>query len=270
MPNPSRKKEGDYMRFRPLHTFTTTPPDQTTGNRKALWKIVWIVGVVILMFIAAIVCVGLLAGCGSHPPTPDSRTDILLTSAAQTHLDLRSLPVSDFPALTKFQKLREVQMPFGSGTDEKLRALAELKLPSLECVVVIDSPGVTDHGVAALGKMQSLTAVGLRGTSMTDAGIETLRRLPKLKSVSLAGSVKITFDGVLRLAKLETLEEFSFPAGDLSQAEVLELIRATPSVKHLQISEPKEERLDLPALRNAAKAKGMMLLKVHDNAASDL
>jgi hypothetical protein len=223
-----------------------------------------------VMSIAASLFVGLLTGCGSHPPTPDSRTDILLTSADQTHLDLRSLPVSDFPALTKFQKLREVQMPFGSGTDEKLRALAELKLPSLECVVVIDSPSVTDHGVVALGKMQSLTAVGLRGTSMTDAGIETLRKLPKLKSVSLAGSVKITFKGVLSLAKLETLEELSFSAGNIQQAELLELIRATPSVKHLQISEPNEGRLDLPALREVAKAKGMTLLKVHDDAASAL
>jgi hypothetical protein len=223
-----------------------------------------------VMFVAALLFVGLLTGCGSNPPTPSSKTDILLTSSTQTQLDLRSLPASDFPALSKFHKLREVQMPFGSGTDEKLRALTELKLPSLECVVVIDSPGVTDHGVASLGKVKSLTAVGLRGTSMTDAGIETLRSLPKLKSVSLDGSINISIQGLLSLAKLETLEELSFPAGNIQQAELLELIRATPRVKHLQISEPNEERLDLPALRNAAKAKGMTLLKVHDNSASGL
>ena len=212
----------------------------------------------------------LLAGCGSHPPTPDSRKDIFLISAAATHLDLRSLPAIDFPALAKFQKLREVQMGYGSGSDEKLSALAQLHLPNLQCVVVIDSPQVTDRGVEALAALPSLTSAGLRGTSMTDAGVEILRKLPKLKGVTMDGSMKITFYGLLRMAQLETLEEWAFSAGNLSQTELLELIRATRNVKHLEISEPTEERLDLPALRQAAQAKGMMLLKVHDNSVSDL
>jgi len=50
----STRKRPDFLRFRPLHAFTT-PADQAKLNgRKVLTNILWIVGFVALMFIAAI------------------------------------------------------------------------------------------------------------------------------------------------------------------------------------------------------------------------
>jgi hypothetical protein len=52
---PKRQSKGEqpkFLQFRPLHAFTTSPADQ---NRKGLWKILWIIGVIALMFAVAIV-----------------------------------------------------------------------------------------------------------------------------------------------------------------------------------------------------------------------
>jgi hypothetical protein len=45
-------KQPQFLQFRPLHAFTTTPPDQ---NRKGLWKILWIIGIIALMFALAFI-----------------------------------------------------------------------------------------------------------------------------------------------------------------------------------------------------------------------
>jgi len=51
----STRKRPIFLRFRPLHAFTTVPADQAKLNRrKALTNILWIVGFIALMFIAGI------------------------------------------------------------------------------------------------------------------------------------------------------------------------------------------------------------------------
>jgi hypothetical protein len=52
---PKRQPNGNqpkFLQFRPYHAFTTTPADQ---DRKGLWKILWIIGVIALMFAVAFI-----------------------------------------------------------------------------------------------------------------------------------------------------------------------------------------------------------------------
>lgn len=55
MPKHQRNgKQPQFLKFRPYHEFTTTTPDQ---NRKGLWKSLWIIGVIALMFAVAFIFV---------------------------------------------------------------------------------------------------------------------------------------------------------------------------------------------------------------------
>jgi len=129
---------------------------------------------------------------------------------------------------------------------------------------------VTDAGAAWLGKMPRLKGLSLRETSITDAALDDLARLPKLEEFTLWGSKKITQRGVLRLMRSESLQDLGFDVDKMSQAEILEIIRAAKHVKRMDLGEPRLGRLDLPELRRAAKAKGVMLLKVQGDFVSAL
>lgn len=45
-----RRSQPDFLRFRPLHAFTTTPASKGTDTRKVLMKVLWIFLVIALMF----------------------------------------------------------------------------------------------------------------------------------------------------------------------------------------------------------------------------
>jgi hypothetical protein len=47
-----KEEQPKFLQFRPLHAFTTTPADQ---NRKGLWKMLCIIGVIALMFAIAFI-----------------------------------------------------------------------------------------------------------------------------------------------------------------------------------------------------------------------
>ena len=72
-------------------------------------------------------CIGyaIAFSASDPPPAPDSRWSIAWTCRNHTHLNLSALKPKDFPALKKFQELKEAQ--FGphsnSATDEKMEAL---------------------------------------------------------------------------------------------------------------------------------------------------
>jgi hypothetical protein len=53
MPKPTRRKESDFLRFRPYHAFTTAADRTRENGRKVMLRIVWVAGIILLIFIAA-------------------------------------------------------------------------------------------------------------------------------------------------------------------------------------------------------------------------
>jgi hypothetical protein len=56
MPKPiRRRKDNDYIRFRPYHAFTTPAGQSREPGQKALWRIIWLIGVIVLLLAAAFI-----------------------------------------------------------------------------------------------------------------------------------------------------------------------------------------------------------------------
>ncbi len=55
MPKKTRRKDSDYLRFRPYHAFTSPAIDPVDANRRtALWRAVLIAGAVVLLAAATL------------------------------------------------------------------------------------------------------------------------------------------------------------------------------------------------------------------------
>ena len=98
---------------------------------------------------------------------------IISESTTHVHAVISELHIKDFPALAKIHALFTVYFDGPEATDEKLKALAQLRFTNLACVVFTDCPLVTDKGVEHLSQIPTLSRLGLRQMSVTDAACET-------------------------------------------------------------------------------------------------
>jgi hypothetical protein len=54
MPKRHRKKDSEYLRFRPYHAFAAQPEKSSNADRWTLfWRIVMVIGALALLFLAA-------------------------------------------------------------------------------------------------------------------------------------------------------------------------------------------------------------------------
>ncbi len=175
-----------------------------------------------------------LSGCGYHPPSVDSRAEVLRLDQAHLALRVRGLPDEDIPSLASRTDLRMLFFSDGHAvmeakiTDHGLRELARLRLPDLHlldlgyCGKITDAglvhvsrmstvtrlslmacPGVTDEGLRNLQGMKNLQQLDLRGCPrITDRGLGHLAALKNLRWVQLGGCSKVSPDGVNRLQAL--------------------------------------------------------------------
>ncbi|MEO7676527.1 MAG: hypothetical protein ABIV39_07185 [Verrucomicrobiota bacterium] len=198
----------------------------------------------------------LSGGCSNPPPAPASRFGVSFTSRNNTHLNLDSLPIEDYPALKKFHKLREVQ--YGTATDEKMEALANVGLTNLRSASLNGSSYISDRGIEALAQIRFMDSLGLEGTAITDRGVDLIAKRMHPRGVNVAACTKVTVDGLLKLAQSETMESLSFSVGEMMQADLIRLIHAAaPQLVRMDIDmvESTERRLDFPALRREAEEK---------------
>jgi len=179
------------------------------------------------------------------------------------------LPLDQFPKLAKFHQIYEVDFQ-GGGTDEKLRALAQIGFTNLTQVVLTDCPLVTDKGVEALSAVSSIRGLGLKGTSITDASVELFARMGRLEEVNIEGSAGVTVRGLQALAGSDTLTDISISGGALTQDDLLRIIAAVRHVTRIDIVDPADARLNAPALREAARAKNVHLYAVRNSVCSAL
>ena len=208
-------------------------------------------------------------GCGHYPSNLKSHSDIWITSKGETHIEVSQLPLDQFPKLAKFHQVYEIDFE-GGGTDDKLKALAQIGFTNLSEVVLTDCPLVTDKGIEYLSAVSSIRGLGLRGTSITDRSVATFAMMSRLEDVNIEGSTNVTLNGLVTLAQSDTLTDISFSGAALTQDDLLRIIGAVRHVTRIDIVDPADGRLDAPALREAARAKNIKLYAVRNRVCSAL
>lgn len=205
----------------------------------------------------------------SSAAEPELPPGIIITSESKTHVHalISDLRVHEFPALAKIHALFTVYFDGQGATDEKLKALAQHRFTNLACVVFTDCQLVTDTGIEYLARIPTLTRLGLRQMSITDAACETMVRRMRLVGVNMPNCTNVTVNGLLKMARSETMESLGFSVGQMSQDDLLRLIRAAgPKMNRMDIEmvQSAESRLDLPALRQLAEVRQITLYAVRN------
>lgn len=202
------------------------------------------------------------AGFGKHPTALSSSQNIRRAPSDIEQIIIGLLPISDYPLLTKFQRLKDVDFHTLDGTganDTKLRELSKLKFDKLEGISLLNCPAVTDEGIRHLTKIPSLKHLQLEGTSITDDALEIMATNMNLTGVNVANCPKLTMQGLLKIAPSETLVTFTFSADTLTQDEVVRLIgKFGKNIRWPSVVD-REGKLDASALKALAKKKGITL-----------
>ena len=108
--------------------------------------------------------------------------------------------------------------------------------------------------------MPSIRNVGLTGRAITDRGVEVIARMPNLRGCGIDDCTSVTAGGLVRLAQMGTLEELSFPAAVVTQADLLRIIATGRRLNWIGIDEPAEGQFDAAVVRRAAAGKGVQVL----------
>ncbi len=179
-------------------------------------------------FIAAVAVMS-LAGCGKVPswnemtggqpapaPTkPVPSTAIVEIPPTQPAVAAPMAHQQDAgQVLAWFKSLQPMQI-----NDQSLVRLTSIST-GLESITEINAQGggVTDAGLAELGKLPALQKLSLDGTAVTDEGMKGLQRVRSLQSLSL-NATRISAGGLERLATLPGLKRMELMGCDLTQAD---------------------------------------------------
>jgi len=160
------------------------------------------------------VCAALIAGsgCGKYSPVVDSKKDVERLAVSEPIVRARTLPDEDIASLARLRQLE--QLDFDSGyasyeakiTDNGLIRLAQLNLPRLKSLSLGHCSNITDRGLFAVSRMQTLTDLMLwYCPEITDAGLEHVSKMPKLKWLSLMGCPHVTDAGMPALLAMTNL-----------------------------------------------------------------
>jgi hypothetical protein len=192
---------------------------------------------------------------GPYPEPLSNKDQIRAAKPTLDSIDIWNLPLADYPLLSKFAGLKRIRLYSREGTfatDEKLEALANLKLTNLFYINLNNCRLITDRGMKALSKIQSLKELTIEGTAITDEACDVIASKMTLSSVNVANCPGLTKKGLEELARSKTLHYFSFSSDKLTQEEVLTLVNSFNSIAWCEIVDP-QRKLDA----NAIKANGV-------------
>ena len=125
---------------------------------------------------------------------------------------------------------------FDADISKHIRALTKLERLGLR------GTHITDEGLNCLRNLTKLQYLDLEGTHITDKGLTFLRNLPKLQYLNLA-SCKITDSGLAYLQDLKTLKLLGVPDTNVSDAAINSLREALPNC-HIWTGETREPVAD--------------------------
>lgn len=192
------------------------------------------------------------AGFGKYPTALSSSQDIRRAPSDVERIIIGLLPVKDYPLLSKFERLKDVDFYTLDGTganDDKLRELSKLKLDNLEGISLLNCPAVTDEGIRHLSKIPSLKHIQLEGTSITDEALKIMASKMNLTGINVANCTNLTKQGLLIIAASETLVTFTFSVDTLTQEDVVRLISEFGKNVKWPAVVDREGKLDAAALK---------------------
>ncbi len=202
-------------------------------------------------------CAGTIVSALAADPYPEplsNRGEIRAAKATIESIDIWNLPLEDFPLLAKFKGLKRIRLVSEEGTlttDQKLKALADVGFTNLTYIDLNNCQLVTDNGIEALSRIQSLKELTLEGTRITDTACDLMCSKMSLTVANIANCPSVTLEGIAELGRSNTLHLFQFSSDKLTQPEVLKLIESFNSIKWCEIVDL-QGKLDA----NIFKAKG--------------
>jgi hypothetical protein len=121
------------------------------------------------------------------------------------------------------------------ATDQDLLVL-QRQLPSLRALIIWESPGVTDAGLAELKNFKGLLHLALQHCNeITDAGLARLRDIRELQGLELGYCGKITPAGLTYLKDIKTLQVLELNGDQINDAALAQL-KGVDSLTSLDLS----------------------------------
>lgn len=172
-----------------------------------------------------------------YPERLSTARDIEAAAADASQIDIRDLPLRDYPLLKKFAHVWEIDLDSRKpiATDRHLEALASLGLREVVCITANNCSAITDHGIVALSRIHSVRQLGLEGTSITDKACDTMAHAMHITGLNVANCSGISFAGLKVLAGSETLSDVEFSVDGLTEEQVFELLDAFKNVKRCEL-----------------------------------
>jgi hypothetical protein len=195
----------------------------------------------------------------------ENKRDVVRADPGLEEIRIPRLPIEHYPLLSKFKRLKRISFYWEGANDEKLRELSKLAFTNLHEIFLLDCPDVTDEGIRAITRFLSLRELGLEGTSITDAGLETIAKKMNVTAVNVSNCKGITRGGVQHLAGCRSLREISFSANNWPQTQVMELIASFKNVQWCGIIDP-HLHLDAELLKTKGKAMGIQIVVKREGA----
>lgn len=138
-------------------------------------------------------------GRETSPYVPESEVAAAPRQAVEA-LQATGVKVMTVSAASHYLKANAVNAPaFGDAETALLLPLRE-QLAWLE----LGHTGITNKGLATIGRLTALTRLQLEGTSVTDSGLVQLKSLKRLRYLNLTGT-SVTDKGLEALAALQAL-----------------------------------------------------------------
>jgi hypothetical protein len=167
----------------------------------------------------------------SHPPLNE------MLRALESQKGIRTLQLGGdtvteegLASIARLTELRELFIWWGSGvTDAGVARIG--RLPRLQYVNISNS-ALTDLGVGHLADLPALEELSLQGKTFTDASLVHLARAKRLKWLILrSGRMEITDAGLDHLAGLKDLRDLSLDGARLTAEGKAKLIQAIPGLE---------------------------------------
>jgi len=204
------------------------------------------------------------ANCATYPKPLASKADIPRAKAEVEDINIRRLPLEDYPLLAKFTRVKRIRLDNirggGEGAnDEKLKALANLNLTNLINITLLNCSSVTDEGIRALFTVRSVKQLQLEGTSITDKGCEIMAAQLEVNSgVNVSNCPRITLKGLKALAASK-IKSIGFSADNLPQEDVVDLVDSFNRIKYCMIVDTKG-KLDANAIKAKSAEKNIQIV----------
>jgi hypothetical protein len=150
--------------------------------------------------------------------------------------------------IKSLSKLEDLQLNVPNLEDQATTALEGCA--KLRRLILANSPKLTDHCMAPIGKLKHLRELSIGGSEMTDRALEHLQGLAEMRELRIGGS-GVTDDGLVYLQRMKHLR-LLWVGGEITDEGLPHLARFH-SLENLQLFTTQVTDAGLPALYGLKK-----------------